>query len=91
MERPTRIDNTPHQTGHANSHDLEQWPSLAEQRYAAARDASDKARSELREITHGKAPKPHLVKSARARLDAVTARCMRLRRLIDDLEDRLEI
>ncbi|MEJ0086443.1 MAG: hypothetical protein WDO72_12215 [Pseudomonadota bacterium] len=63
--------------------------ALAEQRYAAARDAYDKARAELRELASRSDAKPQLVAAARARLDAVVARCTRLRALIDELEDRL--
>jgi hypothetical protein len=91
VERPTHLNNTFHPAEGRSSHDLERQLSLAEQRYAAARDVGSNARAELRELMSGKAVSPHLLESARMRLDAVTARCRRLRSLIDDLEERLDI
>ncbi|MBC8025895.1 MAG: hypothetical protein H7Y89_07885 [Steroidobacteraceae bacterium] len=85
------MNNTANRAEGASSHDLERQLALAEQRYAAARDATDNARAELRELISGKAVSPHLITSARTRLDAVAARCRRLRAHIDDLEERLDI
>jgi hypothetical protein len=45
----------------------------------------------LRELINGNAVSPHLLTSAPAGLDAVTARCRRLRTLADALEERLDI
>lgn len=91
MDRPTHLNNAVQQAERPSSLDLERQLSLLEQRYAAARDASNNARAELRELINGKEVSPHLINAARARLDAVTARCRRLRTLIDDLEERLDI
>ena len=91
MQQPSHLDSGVPKIERGSSHDLERQLSLAEQRYAAARDACDNARSELRELNAGKAVSPQLLKSAKTRLEAVTARCKRLRALIDDLEERLDI
>lgn len=91
MDRPAHSNNAVRGFERASSHDLERRLALAEQRYAAARDAGENARAELRELTIRKAVDPHVLKSAKARLEAITARCSRLRMLIDDLEERLDI
>ena len=90
MEHSSQLNDTVHRPECADMHDLERRLSLAMQRYAAARDASTSARAQLRELNSGEAVSECLVKSARARFDAVAARCGRLRSLIDELEERLD-
>jgi chromosome segregation ATPase len=90
VDRLNHRDSTGHHTDRVNDLDLERRLELAERRYAAARDAYEKARAELRELNSRKDPNPQLVKAARARLEAVVERCTRLRALIEQLEDRLD-
>lgn len=90
MERLNHVDNDSHRAEFADGEDLERRLAVAEQRYAAAREDYDKARAELRELNSRKNVNPQLVQSARGRLEAVVARCARLRTLIDQLEDQLD-
>ena len=74
----------------ADGYDLERQLRTAERRYAEARSAADKARDEWRTLSSHPGAKPEHVQAARAKFEAVAARCNRLRNVIDDLEERLE-
>jgi chromosome segregation ATPase len=73
-----------------NSYDLERQLQTAERRYAEARAAADKAREDWRALSIHPSTRPDQVQAARAKFEAVAARCNRLRNIIDDLEERLE-
>lgn len=70
--------------------DLESQLQLARRHYSDARAAADQARDEWRSLTiHSRAAASQVL-AARARFEAIAARCSRLRNVIDDLEDRLD-
>lgn len=75
----------------ADGYDLERQLRIAERRYVDARSLADKARDEWRALSAQPSPKPELVKAARAKFEAVAARCQRLRNVIDGLEERLDL
>jgi hypothetical protein len=70
--------------------DLESQLQLARRHYLDARAAADQAREEWRSLTIHANARPSQLLAARARFEAVAARCNRLRNVIDDLEDRLD-
>ena len=70
--------------------ELERQLRLAEKHYAEARHAAEQARDELRTLMTQAAQRPAAIRAARAKFEAVAARCSRLRGIIDDLEERLE-
>src|SRR5699024_3059609 len=72
-------------------HDLEHQLRVAERHYAEARAAASRARDEWRVLlVHPKAT-PARVQALREKFDAVAARCNRLRNVIDELEERLDL
>jgi len=70
--------------------DLEAQLAVAEARYAQARERSRKARDECHALEDEQDARAELVKNARARYEAAEARCVRLRQLIEELEQRLD-
>ena len=72
-----------------DSYDLEEQLAAAERRYAEARELSRKARDEYHALEAESQASADVLRQARSRREAVEARCKRLRRLIDDLEERL--
>ncbi len=73
------------------THDLERQLRVAGRRYAEARAAATRARDEWRALLiHPKAT-PEGVRALREQFEAVAARCNRLRNVIDELEDRLDL
>jgi Tfp pilus assembly protein PilE len=74
----------------AERFDLERQLQTAERHYADARMAADQARDEWRALSIRVNARPAQVLAARARFEAVAARCNRLRNVIDDLEQRLD-
>jgi chromosome segregation ATPase len=74
----------------ADGYDLERQLRTAERRYAEARSAADQARDEWRRLSAHPGAKAESIQGARARFEAVAARCNRLRNIIDELEERLE-
>lgn len=91
MERSFRSKESEDRAEFLTGYDLEQQRSVAERRYAEARAAADKAREELRTLSARPEANPQLVEVARAKFDAVAARCGRLRTLIETLEERLDV
>ena len=73
-----------------DGYDLERQLRTAERRYAEARSAADKARDEWRRLSAHPGARAESIQGARARFEAVAARCNRLRNIIDELEERLE-
>jgi hypothetical protein len=90
MERSIRGAESPGSDFH-NAYDLERQLEIAERRYAEARAGCDKAREELRAIVSQPGSVAADVLGARTRFDAASARCVRLRDLIDELENRLDV
>jgi hypothetical protein len=74
----------------ADGYDLEKQLQIARRRYAQARESAYQAREEWRASLVHPAAKPEDVQAARAKFDAVAARCSRLRTVIEELEDRLD-
>jgi len=72
------------------SYDLESRLASAEQRYALARARSRKARDECHALELEQETRAELVKQARVRYEAAEAKCSRLRKLIEELEERLD-
>lgn len=70
--------------------DLERQLRTAERHYAEAREAADRARDEWRSLSIHAGAQTSQVQAARARFEAVAARCNRLRNAIEVLEDRLD-
>lgn len=70
--------------------ELERQLHLAEKHYVEAREIAEKAREELRALMIQTAPRPAAILAARAKFEAVAARCSRLLGVIDDLEERIE-
>ena len=69
---------------------LERQLRLVEKHHAEARHAAEQAREELRTLMTRAAHRPADIRAARAKFEAVAARCSRLRGIIDDLEERIE-
>ena len=74
----------------ANAFDLERQLRSAERHYADAREAADRARDEWRSLSIRQDARPTQVLAARAKFEAVAARCNRLRSMIEQLEERLD-
>jgi len=74
----------------AVGHALERQLQIAERRYAQARSLADKCRDEWRTLSAHPKVTPEIVQAARAKFEAVAARCRRLLQVIDELEARIE-
>lgn len=74
----------------AHALELERQLRLVEKHYAEARHAAEQAREELRALMIRAAERPAAIVAARAKLQAVAARCSRLLKVIEDLEERIE-
>jgi hypothetical protein len=70
--------------------ELERQLHIAEKHFASARDSADHAREELRALTVQLVPRAESIKAARARFEAIAARCGRLLAVMDVLEERLD-
>src|SRR5262249_17904264 len=92
MERTLRSNQVQsrEQAEFASAYELEQQLESAERRYAEARSASNKARDEWRAVSAQPGGPAAAIQAAKARFDAVAARCARLHDLIDKLESRLD-
>ncbi|HTU66645.1 MAG TPA: hypothetical protein VMF52_11890 [Steroidobacteraceae bacterium] len=91
MEQTLRSSHGEDRKDAGNSYELEQQLEAAERRYAEARGASTKAREEWRAISVQPGATPAAIEAARARFDAIAARCKRLHDLIDSLEAKLDL
>ncbi len=89
MERSMSSGRT-RAAGESDSYDLEAQLASAEQRYALARERSRKAREECHALEAELHTRAELVKQARVRFEAAEAKCLRLKQLIEELEERLE-
>jgi hypothetical protein len=74
----------------ADSGRLERQLRMAEKHYAAARALADQSRDQWRSLSARPTVRPELVLAARAKFEAVVARCRRLMSIIDDLESRID-
>lgn len=74
----------------ANSYDLEQQLALAERRYAEARTQSRKLRDECHALEAEIDARDEVVRRLRERYDAADAKCQRLKRQIEELEEKLD-
>lgn len=70
--------------------ELERQLHLVEKHYADARHAAETARDELRALLVKAVQRPGSIAAARAKFEAVAARCSRLLRIIEDLEARID-
>lgn len=70
--------------------DLERQLHTAESHYAETLVAVDKAREEWRELSVHSDVRPAMVFAAKTKFEAVAARYLRLRQVIDELEEKLE-
>jgi chromosome segregation ATPase len=71
-----------------DEYDIEQQLSVAERKYAEARERSRQAREECHALEAEEEARAELVKQARVRYESAEAKCQKLRRLIEDLEER---
>ncbi len=71
-------------------HDLERQLHNAESHFADTMLAVDKAREEWRELSVDPGVQPAMVCAAKCKFEAVAARYIRLRQVIDDLEEKLD-
>lgn len=90
MERSTRLKEWRDAPQPTSNYDLELQLENAERRYDEARTLAAQAREDLRALISQPGAAASAVLAARARLDAIVARCARLHRLIDELEERLD-
>lgn len=74
----------------ADGYHLERQLQIAARRYAEARRSVDQARDDWRALSVQPGASAGAILAARARFEAVAARCNRLRSMIEDLEARLE-
>ena len=70
--------------------DLMAQLQAAETHYNEACDAAFLARDELRRLTTREGSLPECIAAARARFEAIAARCTRLRDVIEDLRTQIE-
>lgn len=74
----------------ANGYDLERQLHIAMRRYQEARIAADLARDEWRAWSVHPSARADQVSGARARFEAVAARCGRIRSVIEHIEEMLD-
>lgn len=70
--------------------ELERQLALAERRYVEARERAQRARDECHALEADFDARVEVVKQARLQYDAAQAKCLRLRNLIEELEERLD-
>lgn len=90
MERSNVAAAAAAQDARVLGYDLERQIRAAERHYAEARRAADEARDQWRALLTSVRARPEQVAAARAKFEAVAARCGRLRGVIDELEERLD-
>lgn len=70
--------------------DLEEQLAAVERRYAHARERARRARDECHSLEADIDTRINAVKYARERYDAAEAKCLHLKRLIEQIEERLD-
>jgi hypothetical protein len=70
-------------------YELERQRSITLRRYAEAREASRLAHEEYRACESQADARAELIEAARLKFEAAAARCVRLRNILVDIEERL--
>lgn len=90
MEHSISIGRKREHAGDDEAYDLEAALAVAESRYAHASERSRRARDECHALEADFDARAEAVKRARERYDAAEVKRLQLKRLIEQLEERLE-
>jgi predicted nuclease with TOPRIM domain len=89
MEHSISFERKHEHAGDDEAYDLESELAIAESRYAHASERSRRARDECHALESDLDARADAVKRARERYDAAEVKRLQLKRLIDQIEERL--